>query len=91
MRVTGDHVHRPYLVWRSGMMARSPGCIDHTVVAMQVSGAGDDAVLTMVMRDVGALLVPEGDTVCRSASTPASSSTWPLSAARSGVGTTTSA
>jgi hypothetical protein len=63
MRVTGDQVHRPYLVWRSGLMARSPGCIDHTVVAMQVSGAGDDAVLTMVMRDVGAFLVPEGDTV----------------------------
>ena len=63
MRVTGDRVHRPYLAWRSGIMARSPGCIDHTVVAMQVSGAGDDAVLTMVMRDVGAFLVPEGDTV----------------------------
>jgi hypothetical protein len=63
MRVTGDHVHRPYLVWRSGIMGRSPGCIDHTVVAMQVSGTGDDAVLTMVMRDVGACLVPEGDTV----------------------------
>jgi hypothetical protein len=63
MRVTGDHVHRPYLAWRSGIMARSPGCIDHTVVAMEVSGAGDDAVLTMVMRDVGAFLVPEGDTV----------------------------
>jgi len=26
-------------------MARSPGCIDHTVVAMQVSGAGDDAAV----------------------------------------------
>jgi hypothetical protein len=45
------------------MMARVPGCIDHTVVAMQVSGSGDDAVLTMVMRGVGDLLVPEGDTV----------------------------
>jgi Phosphotransferase enzyme family len=63
MRVTGDHVHRPYLAWQSGMMARSPDCIDHTVVAMGVSGAGDDAVLTMVMRDVGAFLVPEGNTV----------------------------
>jgi hypothetical protein len=63
MRVTGDHVHRPYLAWQSGLMARTPGCIDHTVVAMQVSGAGDDAVLTMVMRDVGACLVAEGDTV----------------------------
>jgi len=32
-------------------------------VAMQVSGTGDEAVLTMVMRDVGAFLVAEGDTV----------------------------
>jgi hypothetical protein len=63
MRVTGDHVHRPYLVWQGGIMDASPACIDHTVVAMQVSGTGDDAVLTMVMRDVGAWLVPEGDTV----------------------------
>jgi hypothetical protein len=63
MRVTGDHVHRPYLVWRSGIMGRAPGCIDHTMVTMQVSGTGDEAVLTMVMRDVGGFLVPEGDTV----------------------------
>ena len=63
MRVTGDHVHRPYLVWQRGIMARTPASIDHTVVAMQVSGAGDDAVLTIVMRDVGAFLIPEGDTV----------------------------
>ena len=63
MRVTGDHVHRPFLAWQGRIMARSPASIDHTVVAMQVSGAGDDAVLTMVMRDVGAFLVPEGDAV----------------------------
>jgi hypothetical protein len=63
MRVTGDHVHRPFLAWQGGIMARSPASIDHTVVAMQVSGAGDDAVLTMVMRDAGAFLVPEGDAV----------------------------
>jgi len=30
------------------------------VVAMEVSGAGDDAELSMLMRDVGAHLVPEG-------------------------------
>ena len=63
MRVTGDHVHRPYLIWQAGIMHRAPSSIDHTMVAMQVSGAGDDAVLTMVMRDVGDSLVPEGDTV----------------------------
>jgi hypothetical protein len=63
MRVTGDHVHRPYLVWRAGIMARAPRCIDHTVVAMEVDGEGDHAVLTMLMRDVGGSLVPPGDTV----------------------------
>ncbi len=63
MRVTGDHVHRPFLVWQGGIMAGRPASIDHTAVAMQVSGAGDEAVLTMVMRDVGAFLVPEGDAV----------------------------
>ena len=63
MRITGDHVHRPYLVWRAGIMARAPHCIDHTVVAMEVDGEGDHAVLTMLMRDVGGSLVPPGDTV----------------------------
>ena len=63
MRVTGDHVHRPYLVWRAGIMDRVPACIDHTVVAMEVCGEGDDAELSMFMRDVGPHLVPEGDTV----------------------------
>jgi hypothetical protein len=63
MRITGDHVHRPYLVWQAGIMARAPRCIDHTVVAMEVDGEGDHAVLTMLMRDVGGSLVPPGDTV----------------------------
>lgn len=61
MRVTGDQVHRPYLVWRAGIMAAAPASIDHAVVAMQVSGTGPDAVLTVLMRDVGSCLVPEGD------------------------------
>jgi hypothetical protein len=63
MRVTGDHVHRPHLIWQAGIMDRAPACIDHTVVAMEVAGEGDDAVLSMLMRDVGAYLVPEGDDV----------------------------
>ena len=63
MGVTGDRVHRPYLVWQAGIMDRAPGCIDHTVVAMEVDGTGDRAVLTMLMRDVGGFLVPPGDTV----------------------------
>jgi len=62
MRVTGDHVHRSYLVWQAGIMDRTPGCLDHTVVAMDIEGSGDDAMLTIVMRDVGGFLVPPGDT-----------------------------
>jgi hypothetical protein len=62
MRIAGDHVHRPYLIWRSGIMDRAPDLIDHTVVAMDLTGApGADAVLTIVMRDVGGSLVPPGD------------------------------
>jgi hypothetical protein len=63
MRVTGDHVHRPYLAWQAGIMGRAPGCLDHTVVAMEVEGADGDAELTMLMHDVGGFLVPPGDTV----------------------------
>jgi Phosphotransferase enzyme family len=61
--VAGDRVHRPYLVWRAGLMGRVPACIDPAVVAMEVTGSGDDAELTILMHDVGALLVPQGDTV----------------------------
>ncbi len=61
MRVTGDHVHRPYLVWRAGIMDKAPECIDHTVVAMEVAGTGDQAVLSVLMRDIGPCLVPSGD------------------------------
>jgi Phosphotransferase enzyme family len=60
MRITGDRVHRPYLLWRAGILDRVPDCIDHTVVAMQVEGEGDAAVLSILMRDVADDLVPEG-------------------------------
>jgi hypothetical protein len=63
MRVMGDRVHRPYLVWQAGMMDRVPACIDHTVVAMEVNGAGEASELLMLMRDVGQCLLPEGDAV----------------------------
>jgi hypothetical protein len=61
MRATGDHVHRPYLVWTAGLMGRSPACIDPAVLAMEVEGSGDDAELSILMPDVAAHLVPEGD------------------------------
>jgi hypothetical protein len=63
MRVTGDHVHRPYVIWQAGLMDQAPACIDHTVVAMEIEGSGETAVCSTLMRDVGAHLVPEGDTV----------------------------
>ena len=62
-RVSGDHACRPCLVWQSGIMDRSQDCIDHTVAAMDRTGTGDDAELTVVMRDVGRLLVPPGDAI----------------------------
>jgi hypothetical protein len=63
MRASGDHVYRQYLVWQAGIMDQSPDCIDHTVVAMGLDGAGGDAVLTIVMRDIGEFLVPPGDAI----------------------------
>ena len=61
MRMAGDHLHRGYLIWAAGVMDRAPACIDHAVVAMQVDGEGEDAELSVLMRDVGPYLVPEGD------------------------------
>jgi hypothetical protein len=61
MRIAGDTVHRSFLVWRHGVMAAAPDCIDPTVVAMEVAGTGRDAELTVLMRDVAEYLVPEGD------------------------------
>jgi hypothetical protein len=39
MRASGGRVGRQYLVWRAGIMDRSPACVDHTVVAMDLAGA----------------------------------------------------
>jgi Phosphotransferase enzyme family len=63
MRVTGDTVYRTYLIWRAGIMDGAPSCIDHTVVGMALEGSGPDAVLGMLMHDVGDRLVPPGDAV----------------------------
>ena len=63
MRSTGDRVHRPYRIWRAGIMDRVPDCIDNATVSMEITGRGDDAVLSILMCDVGAYLVPEGDSV----------------------------
>jgi hypothetical protein len=63
MRVTGDTVYRTFLIWQAGVMDRAPACIDHTVVAMALEGSGTDAVLGILMHDVGDRLVPPGDAV----------------------------
>ncbi len=63
MRVTGDRVHRSYHVWRAGVMHQVPGCIDHTVVAMEVNGEGDESELLTLMHGVGPYLLIEGDDV----------------------------
>jgi len=63
MRVSGDRVHRPYVAWRAGVMDQVPACIDHTVVAMEVSGEGEAAELLMLMDDVAPYVIAEGDAV----------------------------
>ena len=44
-------------------MEQATACVDHAVVAMELEGTGDEAVLSILMRDVGEHLVAEGDTV----------------------------
>jgi hypothetical protein len=62
MRVTGDRDQRTFRIWQAGLLHRFPPEIDHTVVAMARDGEGLDAELGILMRDVGAWLVPPGDT-----------------------------
>lgn len=60
-RATGDYGCRVLGCWRDGILDALPGCIDHAVVAV----AHEPATLTttLLMHDVGAWLVPEGDSV----------------------------
>jgi hypothetical protein len=60
-RAIGDTDLWPLRVWEAGVMSGAPAAIDHATIGMAVDGTGDDAVLTMLLRDIGALLVPEGD------------------------------
>jgi hypothetical protein len=61
MRVSGDADYWPFVLWRNGILDRVPPCIDHAVVAMALDGRGPDAHLAILMHDVGASLIPEGD------------------------------
>jgi hypothetical protein len=57
MRISGDRGFRPLQLWRTGLLHRLPACLDHAVVGMTL----DAGRLEILMRDVGADLVPEGD------------------------------
>jgi hypothetical protein len=63
MRVTHDRDHRTFKIWTAGLMQQAPSCIDHAVVGMAVTGDGHDAPLSILMRDIGPWLIPEGDDV----------------------------
>jgi hypothetical protein len=60
-RVIGDTDLWPLRVWEAGIMSAVPPEIDHATIGMAVDGTGDDAVLTLLLHDIGGLLVPEGD------------------------------
>lgn len=57
-RATGDYGPRVLAMWRSGLLERLPSCLDHAVVAASLDPG--TRVATVVMRDVGEHLVPEG-------------------------------
>lgn len=61
MRITGDRDLRTLKIWRAGIMHDVPPEIDHTVIGMAADGEGEDALLTILMRDVAGQLVAEGD------------------------------
>src|SRR5262245_29499653 len=61
MRLSGDRDLRQLKIWRAGVMRDAPPTIDHTVVGMAADGTGDDAMLTVLMRDVGDRLFEAGD------------------------------
>jgi hypothetical protein len=58
MRASGDVACRPLWMWRTGMFDRLPDCIDPLVV--DVAHDSTTGVTTLLMPDVGELLVPEG-------------------------------
>jgi hypothetical protein len=57
MRQTGDLGCVPIVVWEAGLLDLAPDCIDHAIVGVARVGTGG----SVLMRDVGESLVPEGD------------------------------
>jgi len=62
-RIIGDREFWTFTLWRGGLFDGLPPCIDAATVAMAIDGSGPDAELAILMHDVGAFLVPEGDSV----------------------------
>jgi Phosphotransferase enzyme family len=62
-RVIHDRDFWIFRVYELGIMAQAPACIDHAVVGMALEGDGPGARLSILMRDIGTWLVPEGDEV----------------------------
>ena len=48
-------------------MNHTPACIDHAVVAMEINGVGDQAELSILMRDLSSFVVPDGNETQRQA------------------------
>ena len=61
MRVTHDRDLRTLRMYRAGIMTGAPAQIDHGVVGMAADGVDEDALLTILMRDLSSALIPEGD------------------------------
>jgi hypothetical protein len=61
MRSTGDLSCRPVQVWQSGILDQVPACIDHAVVGAAAGLGRNGWGAAVLMRDVSASLVPEGD------------------------------
>jgi hypothetical protein len=59
-RALGDRDCWTWTLWRTGLLDTLPDCVDHTIAAMSRDPATGE--VTVVMRDVGAHLVPAGGT-----------------------------
>src|SRR5690242_4451708 len=59
-RALGDRDCWTWTLWRTGLLAALPDCVDHTIVAMSREPATGEVVV--VMRDVGPYLVPADGT-----------------------------
>jgi hypothetical protein len=60
-RATGDYGCRARYCWQSGLLDELPDCLDHTTVA--VAYEPESLTTTLLMHDVSAYLVPEGNTL----------------------------